>query len=41
MPLGKLGELAQRLFLARQLTNVFAFRHTRTADLLSRIANRR
>ena len=38
MPLGKLGGLAQRLFIARQLNNTFAFRHTRTADLLSVIS---
>jgi ligand-binding SRPBCC domain-containing protein len=37
MPLGILGEFAQRLFVARQLRSTFAFRHTRTADLLSRI----
>jgi ligand-binding SRPBCC domain-containing protein len=41
MPLGKFGELAQRLFITRQLTSTFAFRHTRTADLLSRISARR
>ncbi len=40
MHLGKLGELAQTLFIARQLNNTFAFRQSRTADLLSRISAR-
>ncbi len=33
-PLGKLGELAVPLFMNRQLRNIFAYRQTRTAELL-------
>src|SRR5271168_248766 len=36
MPFGKFGELLHRLFLARQLSKSFAYRHARTSDLLSR-----
>jgi ligand-binding SRPBCC domain-containing protein len=35
VPFGKLGELAQRLFIARQLLNTFAYRHARTDELLA------
>lgn len=35
MPLGKLGEVANTLFIARQLHTTFAFRHTRTRELLT------
>jgi ligand-binding SRPBCC domain-containing protein len=38
MPFGKFGELLHRLFLARQLSKSFAYRHARTSDLLSRSA---
>jgi ligand-binding SRPBCC domain-containing protein len=34
IPFGKLGNLAQHLFIARQLRSTFAFRHTRTLELL-------
>jgi ligand-binding SRPBCC domain-containing protein len=34
LPLGKLGNLVQRLFLARQLNSTFAYRHARTNALL-------
>ena len=37
MPFGKFGNLANRLIIARQLRNTFAYRQTRAADLLSRI----
>jgi ligand-binding SRPBCC domain-containing protein len=37
MPLGKLGQLAQRLIIARQIRRTFAYRRTRTRDLLSRM----
>jgi ligand-binding SRPBCC domain-containing protein len=40
MPFGKLGELVQRLFIARQLRSTFAYRRTRTRDLLARMAPR-
>jgi len=35
MPFGVLGELAQRLFIARQLKSTFAYRHARTMELIS------
>lgn len=35
MPLGRLGELAQRLFMARQLAQTFEYRHKRTQELLA------
>jgi ligand-binding SRPBCC domain-containing protein len=35
VPFGKLGELAQRLFIARQLLRAFACRHARTDELLA------
>jgi ligand-binding SRPBCC domain-containing protein len=35
LPFGKLGELAQRLFIARQLLRTFAYRHARTDELLA------
>jgi ligand-binding SRPBCC domain-containing protein len=34
LPFGNLGDLAQRLVIANQLKNTFAYRHTRTAELL-------
>jgi len=37
MPFGKFGELAQHIFVARQLCSTFDYRHSRAADLLSRI----
>jgi ligand-binding SRPBCC domain-containing protein len=37
LPLGKLGDLANHLFIARQLHNTFAYRHTRTRELLAQI----
>lgn len=36
MPFGKLGELAQRLFIARQLRATFDYRRDRTRELLPR-----
>ncbi|MDQ2834148.1 MAG: SRPBCC family protein [Acidobacteriota bacterium] len=33
-PFGRLGALAQHVFLARQLHGIFAFRHKRTLELL-------
>jgi ligand-binding SRPBCC domain-containing protein len=33
-PLGKLGDLANLLFITRQLRSTFAYRHTRTQELL-------
>jgi ligand-binding SRPBCC domain-containing protein len=39
MPFGRLGELAQRLFINRQLHSTFAYRHRRTSELLSAIAS--
>lgn len=38
MPFGPLGELAQRLFVGRQMQSIFAFRHARTAKLLAAAA---
>jgi ligand-binding SRPBCC domain-containing protein len=35
MPLGKLGELAQRFFITHQLRSTFAFRRARVVELLS------
>ena len=34
LPFGKLGDLAQRLFIARQLRSTFAYRQARTSALL-------
>jgi ligand-binding SRPBCC domain-containing protein len=34
LPYGRLGALAQHLFIARQLRNTFAYRHLRTQELL-------
>jgi ligand-binding SRPBCC domain-containing protein len=34
LPLGRLGDLANRLFITRQLRSTFAYRHTRTYELL-------
>jgi ligand-binding SRPBCC domain-containing protein len=34
LPLGRLGDLANRIFITRQLRNTFAYRHTRTRELL-------
>jgi ligand-binding SRPBCC domain-containing protein len=39
IPLGKFGELAQRL-ITRQLRNTFAYRHVRTSDLVPRLSTR-
>lgn len=39
-PLGKLGDLANRLFITRQLRSTFAYRHTRTLELLSLLMHR-
>lgn len=36
LPYGALGELAQRLIIARQLRNTFGYRQSRTAELLPR-----
>jgi ligand-binding SRPBCC domain-containing protein len=41
LPFGKLGSLARRLFIARQLRRTFAYRHARTSKLLSRISSSR
>lgn len=35
LPFGQFGDLAQRLILGRQLKSLFAYRHTRTSQLLS------
>src|SRR5277367_3489935 len=35
LPLGKIGDLANYLFVAGQLRNTFAYRHKRTDELLS------
>ena len=35
LPFDKLGGIAQRLFIARQLKNTFAYRSARTSELLS------
>jgi ligand-binding SRPBCC domain-containing protein len=40
MPLGKLGQLAQRLIIAHQIRSTFAYRRTRTRDLLARMPTR-
>jgi ligand-binding SRPBCC domain-containing protein len=39
-PMGGLGNIANRIFLARQLSSTFTYRHTRTAELLATIAPR-
>lgn len=36
LPLGSLGDIANRLFIKRQLRRIFAFRQARTIELLSR-----
>jgi len=40
LPLGKIGDLANYLFVAGQLRNTFAYRHKRTDELLSRQTQR-
>ncbi|WP_260737379.1 SRPBCC family protein [Tunturiibacter lichenicola] len=40
LPLGKLGDLANHLFVTGQLHSTFAYRHKRTDELLSRQAPR-
>ena len=35
LPFGKLGDLAQRLIINRQLHTTFAYRHARTSELLA------
>lgn len=40
LPFGKLGDLAQRLFIARQLGGTFAYRRTRTNELLPLLKSR-
>ncbi|WP_353066654.1 SRPBCC family protein [Tunturibacter psychrotolerans] len=35
LPLGKLGDLGNRLFITRQLRSTFDYRHARTNELLS------
>jgi ligand-binding SRPBCC domain-containing protein len=40
LPFGKLGELANNLFLARQLRRTFAYRSSRTCELLPRMIAR-
>jgi ligand-binding SRPBCC domain-containing protein len=39
LPLGKLGDIANSLFVASQLRSIFAYRHARTIELLSLSAN--
>jgi ligand-binding SRPBCC domain-containing protein len=39
LPAGKLGDIANRIFIARQLSNTFAYRHTRTLELLRLMRN--
>jgi ligand-binding SRPBCC domain-containing protein len=39
LPLGKLGDLANRLFITHQLRNTFAYRHNRTHELLPLLAH--
>jgi ligand-binding SRPBCC domain-containing protein len=34
LPLGRLGDLANRIFITHQLRSTFAYRHTRTRELL-------
>jgi ligand-binding SRPBCC domain-containing protein len=41
LPLGKLGNVAQRLFIAKQLRRTFAYRATRTTELLAEILSSR
>jgi ligand-binding SRPBCC domain-containing protein len=36
LPLGKIGDLANHLFVRAQLRSTFAYRHKRTSELLSR-----
>jgi ligand-binding SRPBCC domain-containing protein len=38
LPMGSLGDVAQRIFIARQLCNTFTYRHARTLELFARIA---
>jgi ligand-binding SRPBCC domain-containing protein len=40
LPLGKLGNLANSLFVASQLRSTFAYRHARTSELLAHLTNR-
>jgi ligand-binding SRPBCC domain-containing protein len=35
LPFGKLGDLARRLFIARQLRSIFAYRHAQASKLLA------
>jgi ligand-binding SRPBCC domain-containing protein len=35
MPFGKLGDIAQQLFVVRQIEDTFTYRHARTSELLS------
>jgi ligand-binding SRPBCC domain-containing protein len=37
LPLGKIGDLANHLFVTAQLRSTFAYRHKRTSELLSRL----
>jgi ligand-binding SRPBCC domain-containing protein len=39
LPLGKVGDIANSLFVASQLRSIFAYRHARTIELLSPSAN--
>jgi ligand-binding SRPBCC domain-containing protein len=39
LPLGPVGNLAQKLFVARELDQTFAYRRQRTAELLPEIAS--
>jgi ligand-binding SRPBCC domain-containing protein len=39
-PLGRLGDLANRLFITHQLRSTFSYRHTRTLELLSPLSRR-
>jgi ligand-binding SRPBCC domain-containing protein len=41
LPLGPLGEIAQRLFGERQIKSIFNYRHQRTAELLPMMAAKR
>jgi ligand-binding SRPBCC domain-containing protein len=40
LPYGTLGDLAQRLVMARQLRSTFTYRQTRTAELIPRMLSR-
>jgi ligand-binding SRPBCC domain-containing protein len=35
LPAGKLGDIANNIFIARQLRNTFAYRHKRTQELIA------